>query len=166
MPQLIWDASALVKRYYLEIGTQTVAALWSTPRLRMLSTYIGYVETAAILQRRRNGGYLANSEYLNARALLNREVFNSAHFALLSITDASYLNGMALTERHNINSTDAAILSTLLDYSTDPSSATDPCVLVASDQRLLRAAASEGMLTLNPETLSVTDVPAFVAALG
>ena len=79
MPQLLWDASALVKRYYLEIG--------------------------------------------------------------------------------------AAILATYLDYSAGSSSIPGPCVLVASDQRLLRAAASEGMLTLNPETLSVAEIPAFVAGL-
>lgn len=165
MPQLLWDASALVKRYYLEIGTQTVVALWSISPSQMLTTYIGYVETAAILQRRRNGGHLSSSEFLNARAFLDSEVFNNSTFALLSVSDASFVSGMALTERHNINATDAAILSAYLDYSASSTSTTGSCVLVASDQRLLRSAASEGLFTLNPETLSAADVPAFIVGL-
>jgi hypothetical protein len=38
-------------------------------------------------------------------------------------------------------------------------------VLVASDQRLLRAAKADGLEVLNPESVSATDVPAFLAAL-
>ena len=38
-------------------------------------------------------------------------------------------------------------------------------VLVASDQRLLRAAKAEGLEVLNPESVQPVDVPAFFAAL-
>jgi hypothetical protein len=38
-------------------------------------------------------------------------------------------------------------------------------VLVASDQRLLRAAKAEGLEVLNPESVQAVDVPAFLAAL-
>jgi hypothetical protein len=36
-------------------------------------------------------------------------------------------------------------------------------VLVAADQRLVRAAAAEGLATLNPETIPAVDVPALLA---
>jgi predicted nucleic acid-binding protein len=39
------------------------------------------------------------------------------------------------------------------------------CALIASDRRLLRAAATEGLATLNPETVPAADVPAFLARL-
>jgi hypothetical protein len=38
-------------------------------------------------------------------------------------------------------------------------------VVIASDQRLLRAAAAEGFWTLNPEQLSAENVPALLASL-
>ena len=57
-----------------------------------------------------------------------------------------------------------AILTVLLEYApTLPSG--DGICLVASDQRLLRAASAEGMITLNPENLAAADVPAFLASL-
>ena len=45
------------------------------------------------------------------------------------------------------------------------SSDAPPCVLVASDKRLLRAAELEGLRTLNPEVTALEDVPAFLASL-
>jgi hypothetical protein len=38
-------------------------------------------------------------------------------------------------------------------------------LLVAADARLLRAAAAEGLATLNPGTVAAADVPAVLAAL-
>lgn len=38
-------------------------------------------------------------------------------------------------------------------------------ILIAADQCLLRAAAAEGLATLNPEIVSPTDIPALLAAL-
>lgn len=39
------------------------------------------------------------------------------------------------------------------------------CILVAADKRLLRSADAEGLKTLDPEALSVNDVPAFLSSL-
>jgi hypothetical protein len=41
----------------------------------------------------------------------------------------------------------------------------DPLVLVAADTRLVRGAAAEGLVTVNPETVAAADVPAFLATL-
>jgi hypothetical protein len=54
-----WDASALVKRYLLESGSDTVNALFAAvPRDRMVTTPWGYAETYSVLLRRLNGGIL------------------------------------------------------------------------------------------------------------
>jgi len=61
-----------------------------------------------------------------------------------------------------LNSTDAAILTMLLDLMQSP--VAPSYVLVAADQRLLRAAHSEGVRTLDPQAMSSADVPTFLAS--
>ncbi len=52
---------------------------------------------------------------------------------------------------HNINSADVAILSTYLQFQR---ASRVPCLLVASDKQLLRAAQAEGLNVLNPEEVT------------
>ncbi len=48
MALLLWDASALVKRYFLELGSETVDALFPAVSLQeMATTPWGYAETYA-----------------------------------------------------------------------------------------------------------------------
>ena len=64
---------------------------------------------------------------------------------------------------HSINSTDALILKSALAIARKLRRAGDDLVLVASDQRLLRAAQAEGLTTFNPET---QDQAALAALVG
>ena len=68
-----------------------------------------------------------------------------------------------MMRRHNINATDTAILTMLMEHAQAVE--TLPILLIAADQRLLRAAATEGLATLNPEIVSSADIPALLAAL-
>ena len=166
MPRLLWDASALAKHYAPEIGSAVVNTLFSiSPALPMTTTYIGYAETCAILRRKRNQGAITASAFMIARSLLDSEAFHYGHFDLMTIDDTAVLAGIALADTHNINSTDAAILTVYLDFSRSLSITDPACVLVASDRRLVRAAAAEGMQTLNPEALLASDVSAIIASL-
>jgi hypothetical protein len=92
-------------------------------------------------------------------------VLDDPDFILLSVDDAAFLAGITLTDRHNLNSSDAALLATYLRHTRPRPTGAPPCVLIASDQRLLRAAQLEGLVTLNPELLPAADVPAALAAL-
>ena len=58
---------------------------------------------------------------------------------------------MHLIETHSLNSVDAMVLRSALDVATELRSIGDTLVLVASDQRLLRAARAEGLQIFNPE---------------
>ena len=58
---------------------------------------------------------------------------------------------MDLIEAHSLNSVDALVLRSALDTATELRSIGDRLVLVASDQRLLRAARAEGLQVFNPE---------------
>jgi hypothetical protein len=74
------------------------------------------------------------------------------------------LGGIDLVDRHNLNSADASILASFLSFAQAQPSAS-VSVLLAADQRLLRAAQGEGLKTFNPELIAPADVPAFLAAL-
>lgn len=58
---------------------------------------------------------------------------------------------MDLIETHSLNSVDAIVLRSALDIAMELRSTGDTLVLVASDQRLLRAARTEGLQIFNPE---------------
>lgn len=164
MLRLLWDASALAKRYALELGSQTVDALFAAVLLsQMTATFLGYAETFSLLTRKCNRGQISRATLRTAISLLQTETLNSLDFSLLTVHDADILTGVEYIQKHHINSSDAAILAAYLRYARLPGS--PPCLLVASDQRLLRAASAEGLATLNPELLLPADVPGTLASL-
>ena len=164
MPVAFWDASALIKRYLAETGSQTVNAIFAAPqKLEMVTTPSGYTETYAALLRKRNGGILNQSEFGTAVIALQNEVIHTVDFGLISVSDEIIFASIEIIHRHNLNSTDAALLTVLLEFSR--SSGISTCVLIASDQRLLRAAAAEGLATLNPEHVLPDAVAAALALL-
>ena len=59
MAVLLWDASAVTKRYYVETGSDTIDALFAAAAgAQMVATFWGYAETYASLWRKRNRGGL------------------------------------------------------------------------------------------------------------
>jgi hypothetical protein len=59
---------------------------------------------------------------------------------------------MMFFQNHSVNATDAIVLHAALGLAQHQRSRGDDLVLVASDQRLLRAAQAEGLRTFDPET--------------
>lgn len=163
MPQALWDASALAKRYYTEDGTETVDAVFAVvPAAQMTVTYLGYTETAAILRRKHNAGVIKRPTFNAARLMLQQEILGTPDFRLLVTDEADMLNAVMLVDRHNINASDAIILTAYLRHARTTS---ETCVVVAADGRLLRAASAEGLKTLDAQQLAAADVPAFWESL-
>jgi hypothetical protein len=163
VPELLWDASALVKRYYAETGSASVDILFdNVPLAQMVATYWGYIESYAALVRKRNRGEITTPA-LSSVASLQNEVLDSLDFRLLTIEDEDLLDCIPYVEPHSLNSADAAILTTYLRYVDAQPRGAPTAVLVATDTRLLRAAAAEGLPTLNPEAVAVADIPALLA---
>src|SRR5206468_977653 len=127
-----------------------------------IGTVIGYAETFSTLLRSHNRGVLSAATLAAAKALLRAEVVDDPSFTLLTVDDSAVFAGIALMERYNINATDAAILALFLRYIRALPTGSPTPVLIAADQRLLAAARTEGLATLNPETLAAPDVPAFL----
>jgi predicted nucleic acid-binding protein len=75
MPILLWDASALSKRYAPESGSDTVDALFATgPTVQSVATVLGYAETFSVLVRKHNRGGISASTYATAKSSLRNEV--------------------------------------------------------------------------------------------
>jgi predicted nucleic acid-binding protein len=166
VPELLWDASALVKRYAPETGSDVADAIFvAGTGVPMVAAYLVYAETCATLRRKRNGGNIDARSFQAARRLVRHELFVAPGFHLLSVDDQAVLGGIALADRHNLNASDAAILYVYLGYVRSRVTAGVPCCLVSADYRFVRAATAEGLRTANPERLAFTDVPAFIASL-
>jgi hypothetical protein len=90
------------------------------------------------------------------------EFVNAADIRNQSVTKRLVIASLPLIVAHSINSTDALTLKSALALARRLRRDGDDRVLVASDQRLLRAAGAEGLITFDPE---MQDNAALVALL-
>ena len=148
-----FDASALAKRYIEEIGSDKVDFIFANvPLGRLQCLTIGAMEVFWICVRKRNDGRITASQFTQATGHLEHEVINSqSDFRTISVPDSLVWDSMPLIEIHSLNSVDAMVLSSVLEVATNLRRTGDTLVLVASDQRLLRAARAEGLQIFNPE---------------
>lgn len=155
-----FDASALAKRYAYEVGSTAINYLFdNAPLSRMQCLALGALEVLWICVRKRNDGRITLQQFIKAMTLLKSEVIDAnSDFKTISISEELIWNSMSLIDVHSLNSVDALVLRSALDIDIELSNDGDKLVLVASDQRLLRAANSEGLLVFNPETDSQQDL--------
>ena len=160
-----FDASALVKRYTREVGSDTINFLFANvPLSRMHCLTIGTLEVFWICVRKKNDGRITDHQFIRAVTHLKGEVVNSyTDFKTISVPDPLVLNSMSLIETHSLNSVDAMVLRSTLDIAIELHNTGDTLVLVASDQRLLRAAQTEGLLVFNPEIDSQQTLTEWIA---
>ena len=153
MYHFYFDASALAKRYTDEVGSDKIDFFFDNVPLQRLSCLtIGAIEVFWICVRKQNDGRITNHQFERAITLLRGEVINTqSDFKTISVPDSLVWGSMDLIETHSLNSVDAMVLRSALDTATELRSIGDRLVLVASDQRLLRAAQAEGLQTFNPE---------------
>ena len=153
------DASALTKRYAPEPGDRVVHHLFAklTPdRLAVLN--VGVAEVVSILVRKRNARIISRPTCAQSLTDFRAEVIDEAQLRKITTTMALVTAALPLIERHSINATDAILLRSALDLAAGLRASGDDLVLVASDQRLLRAAQSDGLLIFNPETQTTADL--------
>jgi predicted nucleic acid-binding protein len=147
------DASALAKRYVPKTGSAEVDAILDTiPARRIFLLNIGAGEVVSIFVRKRNAGLLSISDFGQAMASFDAEIVQAADVTKLPVANRLTLSCFPLIVAHSINSTDAVTLKSALSIARRLRAAGDDLVLVASDQRLLRAAQAEGLSTFDPES--------------
>jgi uncharacterized protein len=153
MASFCLDGSALAKRYVPEPGSALVDfILDSVPEHRIYLLNVGAAEVVSILVRKRNAGTLSVADYSQAILELESDVIKSPAKHLLAFDNSVVIDAIAYIMTHSINATDAIVLRVALDVAQHLRNQGDDLVLVASDQRLLRAAQAEGLVTFNPET--------------
>lgn len=152
---MLWvyfDASALVKRYSSEDGTELVNELFQQlPIEQMAFAMIGVLEIISVLVRKRNDGRLSPKLFTQAMLELNKEVIEDAAFSVASVDDELFLSALDLIAQHNINATDAIILRSCLNLQQVLQNQGHRLVLWSCDKRLLRAAQHEGVEVFDPE---------------
>lgn len=148
-----YDASALVKRYTQELGSDKINFLFANvPHGRLMCLILGAIEVLWVLVRKRNDSRLTNDDFRQAGINLDYEVIdNQSGFRTIPVPNSLIWRSMDLIEIHSLNSVDAIVLRSALDIAAGCRDTNDELVLVASDQRLLRAASSEELLVFNPE---------------
>ena len=149
-----FDASALVKRYTEEIGSDNVDFIFANvPLNQLVCLNFGAAEVFWICVRKRNDRRITPHEFSQAIGHLNREVIaDDSDLTTLPVHKLLVWASVILIETYAINSVDAIVLRSALDLAISLRNVEDELVLVASDQRLLRAARAEGVLCFNPET--------------
>ena len=153
MHYFYFDASALTKQYTEEIGSDKIDFLFaSVPLGRLLCLTIGAAEVFWIFVRKKNDSRITTIQFDRAFTLLRREVINNqADFRTIPVPDSLVWGSMRLIETHSLNSVDAMVLRSALDIAAELRDTGDRLVLIASDQRLLRAARAEGLQIFNPK---------------
>lgn len=159
------DASALVKRFVPEAGTPVINHLFATvtaERLMMLT--LGIAEVVSVLVRKRNDGRITQAIFSQAMLTFGTEVVSSSELKKVDLNSGLIAASIPLIDAHALNSTDAIVLRSALDVGAALRAGGDDLALVASDQRLLRAAAAEGLATLNPETETTASLDELAAS--
>ena len=157
------DASALVKRYSLETGTDFMDQLFDTllplNPTRLVCSRIDLGEVIAALNRKKNAGIINENDFTLAYAKFLDEIYAGQIFPVTdNLLDASISHILD----HNINATDAIHLQTVLEIHTLLQEDGHSVVLVAADGRLLRAAGANGIICINPETSNLSDLDALL----
>lgn len=149
-----FDASALAKRYTDEVGSDKIDFFFdNVPLERLLCLTLGAIEVFWICVRKRNDSRITSHQFERATTHLRHEVINNQlGFKTIMVPDSLVWDSIRLIETHSLNSVDAMVLRSALDMAMELRSTGDTLVLVASDQRLLRAARTEGLQIFNPET--------------
>src|SRR5207248_6040305 len=106
-------------------------------------------------------GRLSPAHYHHAINLLRAEVGLATPVRNVTVDDKLADRSVTFIDRYSLNSTDAILLRSALDLAPSLRVSGNDLMIVASDQRLLKAAKAEGLITFNPET----ETPAALDAL-
>jgi predicted nucleic acid-binding protein len=139
---LFFDSSALVKRYVREIGTEAVLDLIHRAELLLASRLTWLEITSAIVRVAQSGRLSAPSEIIRA---VDDDF--STLIGILEVTPAVIADARQAALRHGLRAADAVQLATALTARLWHG---DDIRFVCADQRLLAAARSESIDTVEP----------------
>ena len=140
------DASAWVKRYYQEVGTQWVQGLFAHNETIACAT-LGMIEVMATLSRKRKAREIAMSQFkLKAQELED----DWKRFIQIQMTSEVVDNAKELTKKLALRGSDAIHLSSALLLQRRFLGKDDRLIVVTSDYELKKAAKSTGLTDIDP----------------
>ena len=144
------DASALVKRYMAEQGTEWVEALCKDEENNAIAiAHIGLVEVAAAFAAKRRGHFIADNEH--QRALNDLITDAQSRYQLVSINPDITDSAIQLTGRRKLRGYDAVHLACALALNRPLiENEMSALIFVSADADLLDAAQAENLPTENP----------------
>ena len=144
------DASALVKRYVDEEGSDWLRATISPARSQLLFTSrMTIVEVISAFARRVRDGSLTLEEFASARDLFRGDCLDE--YQIMPPSIAVVDSASALLERHPLRAYDAIHLATALGAQQFLADQNYPALtFLSADDRLNQAAVAEGLAVDNP----------------
>jgi predicted nucleic acid-binding protein len=159
MKFIYFDASALAKRYSLELGTEQVDGIFVLiPKKRMTCAGINVGEVVSILVRKHNDGRFNDSDFAIALAEFRREIIEDPDFVYLSIDNTDIEASLKYIQQYNLNATDGLILHSAFELYLMLRASDHELILITSDRRLINAARSLSLPYLNPEIETLNDI--------
>lgn len=164
MKNVYLDASALVKRFRQELGSDVVndtidRVSADNPR-RLFVSALTTLETLSILNRRRNEAHILLPDFIVSLRGVVREIKGFSHY--LVIDDRFLISSVKYAIKHNINSADAVHLAVALSLRDVLRQSDDDLVCMTADKRLVRAARAEALTIIDPEVADLQQVRALI----
>ncbi len=135
------DASALVKRYVAEPGSERVRSL-SKGRSQLIVSRLTAVEVPAAIWKRTRSGHVSAA---GARKIVAQLALDLAQMAIVEPRAATIDLAAELVERHPLRAYDAVQLASAVRWTRETGLAT---CFVCADRNLASAAAMEGLRRL------------------
>ena len=149
MTNYYFDASALVKRYINEAGSQWIRGLFSERDASFFVVHIAIVEVVGAFTRRRCENVLTSGEYQELLAAFRMHCVRD--YRLIAAVGNVIDSTSYILERHPLRALDAIHLSAALTVEQQlRANHLSPLVFLCADDRLLVAATAEGLTVDNP----------------
>ena len=142
------DTSALVKRYWIEQGTELVdrPVEARTGTDRFVSSFLTILEVTSATYRFTGSGLLPENVGLEILRRFRRDL--DEHFGVWPLDEGTLSRAVQVVEQYRLRSADAIHLATALGVA----SAVGPVVpvMVSADRELCQAAATAGLHVIDP----------------
>jgi len=158
------DTSALLKRYKLESGSETMDELFSHshfPAKRLLTTVFTILEVSSACERLFRVGIISQTSYGKLMKAFSADTDRSIHF--LSVDDDIILSASEISQKYFLRTGDAIQLASLVRARESVSGYDIEIVFLASDNALCRSATQEGFTVLNPVEISKNELNQYLS---
>lgn len=146
MRSLFFDTSALVKRYYDELGTGTVDRLIESNGTKVVVTAITAIEVVSAFRRKYNRDDIPEKVVDELLAAFFDEALSD--FLIVTTEEALFTHSFDLILEDDLRTLDSLQLSAALAVSEE----VDNLVFASADRELVSVANDRGLETVNPDT--------------